>query len=163
TTPFYLYSGPMRHAFRLSVLLALAWPSMAWADAIIKNPGDHPGYRFELEPHGIVGFANFGRPGGVPGIGIEGTVIVVDNGFIKTINNNVGIGFGANFFFDHDVVLAIPIVMQWNFFLESHWSVFGEPGVGLATGNTVVYPIFMAGGRYHFNERIALTLRAGYP
>jgi hypothetical protein len=36
--------------------------------------------------------------------------------------------------------------------------------VGIAAGNrTVAYPIFMAGGRYHFTERIALTMRVGYP
>jgi hypothetical protein len=26
-----------------------------------------------------------------------------------------------------------------------------------------VHPIIMAGGRYHFSENVALTMRVGYP
>jgi hypothetical protein len=156
----------MRHPFRLCLLstLCLAWPSVAWGEqGIIKNPGDHPPYHVEIEPHAIFGFGNFGRDT-VPGLGVEATFIIVENGFIKTINNNVGIGVGVNTFFGPRVVFGIPVVMQWNFFLSTHWSVFGEPGVGIAAGDrAIVYPIFLAGGRYHFTERVALTLRVGYP
>jgi len=131
--------------------------------SIIKNPGDHPVYHVELEPHAIFGFGNFGKDV-VPGVGVQATFIIVQDGFIKTINNNVGIGVGANFFFGNPLVVGIPVVMQWNFFLATHWSVFGEPGVGVAAGNRATfYPIFLAGGRYHFTENIALTMRVGYP
>ena len=155
----------MRHPFRLCLLFALACPSLAQAEeGIIKNPGDHPPYRVELEPHAIFGFGNFFGRDTAPGLGMEATFIIVENGFVKTINNNVGIGVGVNTFFGPRVVFAIPVVMQWNFFLSTHWSVFGEPGIGIAAGDrTVAYPIFLAGGRYHFTERIALTMRVGYP
>jgi hypothetical protein len=58
--------------------------------------------------------------------------------------------------------------MQWNFWLTPHWSVFGEPGLGFALAGKgpapdLLHPILMAGGRYHFNDKIALTLRVGYP
>jgi hypothetical protein len=59
-----------------------------------------------------------------------------------------------------------PVVMQWNFFLTHRWSVFGEPGLGLYWfdyGSVGVTPVFNFGGRFHFNDRVALTLRLGYP
>lgn len=148
--------------------LAVFVPSTASADeSIIKNPGDHPDYRFEAEPHGLVGFGGpFEKGRADVGAGFRGTVIFLDNGFIKSINNSVGVGFGADFFFRHGTVF-IPVVMQWNFWLSTHWSVFGEPGVGFSPnafrGRNVVHPVLMVGGRYHFTEKIALTLRLGYP
>ena len=160
---------PFRTAFSL-VLTALATLA-ASADAhaeesVIKNPGDHPDYKVELEPHGLVGFGgpfDKGRPDF--GAGVRATIVLVDNGFIKSINNSVGIGFGGDVFFKKGTVF-LPVVMQWNFWLSTHWSVFGEPGVGFSPNahkNRFIHPVFMAGARYHFNEKIALTLRIGYP
>jgi len=60
----------------------------------------------------------------------------------------------------------IPVVMQWNFWLHRKWSAFGEPGVALfhrTGGDFGVVPVFSAGGRFHFNDSVALTLRLGYP
>jgi hypothetical protein len=136
-------------------------------ESIIKNPGDHPNYRFEAEPHGLLGYGgpfNHGR--GNLGAGFRGTIIILDNGFIKTINNSVGIGFGGDIFFSHGTFF-IPVVMQWNFWLSTHWSVFGEPGVGFAANpegdRDVFHPTAYLGGRYHFNDRVSLTMRIGYP
>src|SRR3954470_24406210 len=88
---------------------ALLVPSLALADeSIIKNPDDHPLYRFEAEPHGLLGFGGpFEHGRGQLGAGFRGTIIIVDNGFVKSINNSVGIGFGADLFFGHGV-LYIP-------------------------------------------------------
>ncbi len=69
------------------------------------------------------------RATSAPGSG--GTIILLDNGFVKTINNSVGIGFGGDIFFRHGTFF-IPVVMQWNFWLSTHWSVFAEPGIGFA-------------------------------
>ena len=86
----------------------------------------------------------------------------------------------------------VPVVIQWNFFLSTHWSVFGEPGLalhysswgdGCVSGNYVdvgggtryydcgnapsrlgVDPfVLFVGGRYHFTEQVALTMRIGWP
>ena len=65
----------------------------------------------------------------------------------------------------------VPAVMQWNFFLTRKWSVFGEPGLGLFfqardlddSLNVGIFPIFQAGGRYHFSDNFTLTVRLGYP
>ena len=60
----------------------------------------------------------------------------------------------------------VPVVMQWNFWLHRQWSVFGEPGLAVthrSGGDFGVVPVFSAGGRFHINDSIALTLRLGYP
>jgi len=77
--------------------------------------------------------------------------------------------------------LFFPVVMQWNFFVAKKWSVFGEPGLviyhgwfdycagapaGASCGNPTATGVDFAlwvGGRYHFNEHVALVLRVGYP
>ncbi len=85
-----------------------------------------------------------------------------------------GYGCGASYF-------IFPVAMQWNFWLSPRWSVFGEPGLyvyhgvfddycGNLNANDCGYPTrngvdfaFYAGGRFHFNDKIAITLRLGYP
>ncbi len=148
-----------------TVLTWLALGSALWlvtphalADtSIIKNPGDHADYIFEAEPHALVApFDDFR-----PGVGFRGTFNIVDNGFIKSINNSVGIGIGADWTKDH---WRIPIVMQWNFWLSRNWSVFGEPGALVDFGKKPKpHPAIYAGGRFHFTERITLTMRVGHP
>lgn len=76
----------------------------------------------------------------------------------------VGAGGDASYFY-------LPAVLQWNFWLHERWSVFGEPGLGLYLqrrdfdGSTSfgVTPVLHVGGRWHFAERVTLTMRAGYP
>jgi len=133
---------------------------------IIRMPGEHPRYSFEAEPHLLLGWREVGDG---PGVGFRGTIPIVHNGFVSRINNSVGIGFG----FDMDPVrranhFSVPVVMQWNFWLSTHWSVFGEPGAAILFGEgragaKPVLPIIHVGGRLHFTEACALTLRVGYP
>lgn len=157
-----------RLAAALAVAAALGITDHARADElIIKNPGDHPEYTFEAEPHALIGFAGpFSRGHAEIGAGFRGTVVILQNGFIKSINNSVGITFGGDLFFG-STTLFIPVAMQWNFWLSTHWSVFGEPGIGFAPkrdrGLHLLHPVLMAGGRYHFNDKVALTMRIGYP
>jgi hypothetical protein len=133
--------------------------SVALADvSTIKQPGAHPDYVFEAEPHLLVApFDDFR-----PGVGFRGTFEIVHNGFISRINNSVGIGVGADWTKDH---FRLPVVMQWNFWLSRNWSVFGEPGglIDFGKGKTRPHPAFYAGGRFHFTERITLTMRVGHP
>jgi hypothetical protein len=153
-----------------ALVLILAAPAVvtltagrAQADerSIIRNPGDHPKYIFEAEPHLLLGYAGPFEPDGSPGVGFRGTVNITD-GFVKTINNSVGIGFGLDIGTNGNIL--VPIVMQWNFWLSTHWSVFGEPGLAVGSGpHNNVWPAFYGGGRFHFTDRIALTLRIGYP
>jgi hypothetical protein len=177
--------------FRIVVLASLLAPSPALADDTIKHPGDHPQYSVEIEPHLDLGLFNGFY--GATGIGVGGrfTIPIVDNGFVKTINNSVGIGFGADWlhysscFYTGFVggcsanYLIFPVVMQWNFFVAQSWSVFGEPGLAIYKGfynacdpafrdchepaGFGVLPAVYVGGRYYFSEHLALTMRVGYP
>lgn len=156
--------------FGFSAILAFSGTVAAPAQAdesIIKNPGDHPDYTFEAEPHGLIGFGGPFRGGQLElGAGFRGTVVIVQNGFVKTINNSVGITFGGDLFFRSTTVL-VPVAMQWNFWLSTHWSVFAEPGASFALNHApdrdLLGPILMLGGRYHFNDKVSLTMRVGFP
>ncbi|HMJ13374.1 MAG TPA: hypothetical protein VK524_18270, partial [Polyangiaceae bacterium] len=186
-------------ALALAVGAILAPARVADADTLlIKRPGAHPTYRFEAEPHVLLGFVDAPGPanGNGAGLGFRGTIELVDNGFISQINNTIGIGFGLDwvrygdggrrcvrvrggpceFFDDDDGVdyLILPVVMQWNFWLSRNWSVFGEPGIALRfydddndrtddDGLNLDPFVFYAGGRWHFSDYAALTLRVGYP
>jgi hypothetical protein len=117
------------------------------------------------------------------GPGFRGTIVLVDNGFISSINNSVGLGFGLDWIFyghhchgpsndhrcDTNSEAIVPVVLQWNFWLHPHWSVFGEPGVAFhfrgGNGHHADFDWFTvyAGGRYHISENFALTMRVGAP
>jgi hypothetical protein len=180
----------MRHASAVTVLaVAMAvTPAIASADATIKQPGDHPDYRVEIEPHGILGWPGFYNYDvyGVFGFGggARFSLPLCKNCFIPRINNNVAISFGADFAFFPlgnafgytPAFLYLPVAMQWNFFVHKKWSVGPELGFSPVIGvfydynncagnchNWGVYPLFEAVARYHFNDRVSLTLRGGFP
>ncbi len=163
----------------------------ARADDTIKRPGDHPIYSVELEPHGLLGvYTPYAHSDSGFGIGGRFSIPIVTNGFVPTINNSVAISFGVDwihydgcFFAGNCSVdyLHFPIVMQWNFFVARRWSVFGEPGLAIYHGffsdcpiaatnfacntptSTGIEPAFFIGGRYHFADGAALTMRIGFP
>lgn len=176
-------------------LCLLAAP--ASAQSTIRHPGQRPHYHFEAEPHGLLGaFDPPGWPQGTGlGLGFRGTVEIVPNGFVRTINNSVGISFGLDWVhYPHGELSGVctrftggpngtricteinggngrdlfylPVAMHWNFWLARSWSVFAEPGLlpYLHDGRLRFSPFtFYAGGRYHFSDRVSLTMRIGYP
>jgi len=159
----------------------------AEAAGIVKQPNAHPSYDFEAEPHLVLGWLDPPGDGDGDGygFGFRGTFELVDPGFIKSINNTVGLGIGLDWAqYDHrhcrrtpdrtlicdddgEGYIWIPIVMQWNFFLHDQWSVFGEPGGAIRVdgpGDDHIDPfILYLGGRWHFSDSATLTMRAGYP
>ena len=133
---------------------------------LIEHPGDHPSYNVELEPHVNLGYGLLDT--GYIGAGFRASIKILDPGPIKTINDTFAITFGG------DVLSAkngrpyfwVPVAVQWNFFFTKSWSAFGEGGVVLGLQDQVktrFQPVVGVGGRYHINERFALTLRLGYP
>jgi len=200
---------PNRCACRAGVAVATAailmlLPATALADRLmIKRPGAHPDYHLELEPHlniGLIDPPGIGSGKGL-GAGLRATIEVVDNGFVGTINNTIGVGFGLDFVHhpidERDYVcidsgpqpgdqgddvcletagqdganyLVVPVVMQWNFWLSEQWSVFGEPALlayvvdygGRESDFALDAGIYL-GGRWHFADFAALTMRVGYP
>lgn len=175
-------------------LLFLARPAAA-DTLIIKRDRDHPRYFFEAEPHMLVGALN--PPGPAQdlgfGVGFRGTIKLINEGFIKHLNDSIGIGFGFDWVhYAHGVqrcdrtllggpnnqpqcyagsyspvsYFYIPVVMQWDFWISRHWSVFGEPGAAfriVSPGTNRFDPVAYVGGRWHFSDSVALTLRVGYP
>ena len=145
-----------RAALKISVtaalLLGLGLPSVAQAQSIIKQPGNHANYTVEIEPHLAFQWADrFGNNSGF-GPGARVNIPFVHNGPISTINNSMGITFGMDLTFgnggpgwcygryDRDrwrddcsvTEFWLPVAMQWNFYLTKVISVFGEPGFAIA-------------------------------
>jgi len=130
------------------VLGILAVPALASAQ--IKQPGAHPQYSAELEPHLILQWNESCQNEGF-GPGFRATIPFLDNGPIPRINNNMGISFGLDWahssvnsncrayyrngaYYGNGYtadVWSIPVVVQWNFFLVPKVSVFGEAGLVL--------------------------------
>jgi hypothetical protein len=141
--------------FSVVTAMALGIAGPARADDTIKRPGDHPHYTVEIEPHGILGW---GAQWYGTGLGLGGRVSInlTHDGFIKTINNSVAIGFGLDWvhysatgcyyapgfpgncygygYWPSADFLQFPIVMQWNFYVAQRWSVFAEPGLYIYHG-----------------------------
>jgi hypothetical protein len=174
-----------------AIAFAISASRAARADETIRQVGDHPNYTFEIEPHLDLAWLGYdfyaaGAEVGL-GLGARATIIIVQNGFIPTINNTVGIGFGGDlFYFGGGCAgnacpglwsLYFPVVMQWNFYVAQRFSVFGEPGLslnyaffdnnacgrGVCGANFFPEPVLEVGGRYHINQHLALTGRIGYP
>lgn len=112
------------------------------ASAQIKQPGAHPIYSVELEPHLALQHDRDWRADDDGwGPGLRATIPFLQNGPIPKINNSMGIGFGLDWLmFDNcdgpgrvdncDVKqMWFPVVLQWNFFFTPIVSVFGEPGL----------------------------------
>jgi len=162
-------------------LVTLA-PALVKAESIVKQPGNHYRYAVEFEPHLLLGWANIDTNDPFPhridfnhnagfGPGLRLSIPLVDNGFVKTINNNVALGVGVDWahYGPNSNVLWVPIVMQWNFFLTDVVTVFGEPGGAIRTvsrnNNTDIHieGVLQLGAKFMFSRNVGLTLRAGYP
>jgi hypothetical protein len=175
-------------AFGSAIVAAIVAARDAHADDTIKHPGDHPIYSVEAEPHLALGWDNIYASGGY-GVGGRFSIPVVHNGFVDSINNSVAVSFGMDLL--HYEACAFqglgcsanyvyfPVAMQWNFFVAQRWSVFGEPGLFVFHGFiddclpgtrdcqrpnvNGIRPALWLGGRYHFSEKVSLTMRIGWP
>ena len=162
--------------------IALLLAPEAHAETVIKQPNAHPAYRAELEPHldilpwhrnyGYGYGRGYNGVGDVEfGAGFRASIEIADPAFIPKLNNTVAISFGIDFsncrYCRQDFSFWSPIELQWNFFLTDKWSVFGEGGFMLHSYGffSDTYGDFTVGvgGRFHFNDKVALTMRVGYP
>ncbi|AUX24424.1 hypothetical protein SOCEGT47_049610 [Sorangium cellulosum] len=78
--------------------LTIGWVEVGAAQMTIRRPGDRPDYKVELEPHLLIApFEPLGPGVGTGvGAGFRATIDIVPEGFIKRINDSVGIGFGID-------------------------------------------------------------------
>jgi hypothetical protein len=129
------------------------------------------------------------------GIGVRGSFLVAPQGFLSAINDSVAIGVGLDLLHYDNAdprfgrclrmtpgpagtsictevsgtggtnYAFIPVVMQWSFWLNQYWSVFGEPGLNVfvANGGSGATPAFYVGGRLRVSQAVTLTLRIGWP
>ena len=79
----------------IALMAALTAKEARAQESIIKRPGDHPNYSIEIERH-LLAALFLTRAGDGVGLGGRFTIPIVKNGFISSINNNVGIGFGLD-------------------------------------------------------------------
>lgn len=123
------------------------------------------------------------------GAGFRVDIPIVPNGFLRNDRDDFALSPGMDIQFfdfrrdhhrararDHDdrdlaKVLLIPqLAAQWNIYFPRHgWSIFPEAGIAVVVGdwegrhNVHVDPLGAFGARKHFNSRIALVMRAGWP
>jgi hypothetical protein len=129
------------------------------ARAQIKEPGRHPRYAVELEPHFLAQWSGpFWGDAGI-GAGVRASIPIVDNGPVTSINDSLAIGFGFDWAHFGNACwdwgpwrppgparprpadwqryectgnsFWFPVVAQWNFFFTKVVSVFGELGLGI--------------------------------
>lgn len=163
-----------------AAVTALVAPAGEASAQTIKTPNGHPAYRAELEPHLTLAMFNRGlwrygsgrRGWGDPGVGagFRASIEIADPAFIKKLNNTVAITFGADlttcdWCYRDNAQLYLPVGLQWNFFFSKEWSAFGEAGLVGRSDFDGFRPDLMlaAGGRYFFDDTVALTARVGYP
>lgn len=175
----------MACAFALALLSA---PTDASAENLIKRPGAHNRYAFELEPQLVYRFSTpyydnyygnnwnggyYGYNTDGIGVGVRASIPIMHNGPIDTINNNIAISFGGALTWhgmpgDDAVVLNIPVAFQWNFYFTDIISVLGEAGINTPltfwNGRTRfnVEPLFQGGGRFQFGK-VGVLVRVGFP
>lgn len=167
-------------------LLPTALLATAQADHDIDTPftGTRP---LQLDVHagftwyglGFAGGARFGIP-------------ILHNGFIPSLDNAVYLNFGVDayaigwsgcrgrgcttFANEYGFALGFPITLHWEFYFNDSWSAFAELGFQIFLPPSLFYGdywdpgdhigmwvIAAAGGSYHFNEAVAITLRLGNP
>jgi hypothetical protein len=165
---------------------------IAWADVVVHVEAPPPArdeaaaYPFELEPHFTFGPENvYGNAGF--GAGLRAGLPLL-TGHLGEVPDNLALSVGGdmvhydNCFYSGDCganYLLVPVAAQWNVFVARQFSVFGEAGlymykgwfagcgpddVGCSTPSEFgVLPTIAIGGRFHFADMAALTLRLGYP
>lgn len=163
---------PLALALAAAVTCLVSAPSEAHAENLIKRPGAHNHYKFELEPHLGFWWGWGNRDDADFGPGIRASIPFMHNGPIDTINNNIGISFGLDTYFanagNNDfVIISSPVAFQWNFYFTDVISVLGEAGLvmNIATegnDNFDLDPLFQGGGRFQWG-RIGVLVRVGYP
>jgi hypothetical protein len=201
-----MLSRAFKVALSFAALVFFCLPSEAHAQSIIRQPGNHPDYAFELEPHLAFQWADRAGLDDGFGAGVRFNIPFMHNGPIPTINNNIGITFGLDVTFGgggngwcygrydqrfwingescHVTEFWLPVAAQWNFFLTKVISVFGEPGLAIVHRRTSyryycdgnagalcdngystndLEPVFSAGGRFMFSDKVGATVRIGVP
>ena len=126
----------------------LGLSSAAMAETVIRRPGQHPQYGFEIEPHLAIDWIDSHWTGEGIGPGIHFAIPIMHQGPITSINNNMAIKFGADLTFGNgcywgrypnyysrnycdSTSLMLPVALQWNFYVTDIIVPFGEVGMAI--------------------------------
>jgi hypothetical protein len=124
---------------------------------------------FRLELH--LAFNWYGGIGG----GVRLEFPLAPRGILVEVDDEIALSFGAEVFYFYTpgflgAGVSPLVALQWNFYVANTFSVFPEVGVAFLFGpgrdrywGTFVAPFFGFGGRFHFTDRNALVVRAGWP
>lgn len=165
------------------------------AEVVIERPGQHRRYAVEIEPQLVLRYSSpyrrnwyngrgpgdyYWRSSAGFGPGLRVAIPFMHQGPIKTINNNIGISFGASTTFHgcycdagyRSTVFNIPVAFQWNFYFTEIFSAIGEVGLNSAIAfysdavgqNTQFFmdPLFQLGARAQFGV-VGIVARVGWP
>lgn len=156
-----------RAVFSALFLVSVTWGSPAKAENLIKRPGAHNHYAFEIEPH--LNLYGYHGSKATIGPGVRVSIPFMHNGPLDNINNNMAISFGMDTYFPSGGYgVALPVAAQWNFYFTDIISVLGEVGIVANFGNfpgftvNVLEPYIQGGGRFQFGK-VGVLVRAGYP
>lgn len=164
------------------VMLLVAAPQEAQAENLIKQPGAHNRYSFELEPRIGLYYGGYGwrgryrdrdrfyccGPAAAFGPGVHASIPFMHNGPIDSINNNIAINFGIDTYFPGGTaIISLPAAFQWNFYFTDIISVLGEVGFvsNIWTGYGGFFemdPLIQGGGRFQFGK-VGVIVRVGWP
>jgi hypothetical protein len=109
------------------------------------------------------------------GVGVRVDIPVIDDGLVEGPDDALFLTLGAEVAYVYwsmfEGFAVYPLLaFQWNFYLDSEWSLFPEIGVTLLFGSnreewfpSFVAPVAAFGVRYHFAQRNAVFVRAGWP
>jgi len=166
----------------------VASPSVAFAQReVTLEPLREPtAYPIEVEPHFTFGAGDVYGPTGFGAGARLGVPLAV--GHLGRVPQNLALSFGGDLLhydycyygsFCSANYLMVPVAAQWNLGVARPLSVFLEGGAFLYRGwfdecgpgnagcaappDLGLLPTVAVGGRVHFSNDVALTLRFGYP
>lgn len=178
-------SGRLARSLALAaslVFASLVSASAVQADHRIGTPytGTRP---LQLDIYGGFTWHGFGFAGGAR-LGIP-----LVNNPIPSLDNALYLNFGFDFYFtrvrgcggvacadEFSPGFGIPVSVHWEFYFDDTWSAFAELGVNIFIPpgflryndwywgeNASAWVLAQVGGRLHFSEAFALTVRVGNP
>ncbi len=128
---------------------------------------DHDALRFDA--HVMVGYY------AEVGLGVRLDIPVVSRGLIDGVDDDLSVTVGAEVMYIYwsgfEGIGVYPMLgLQWNFYISESWSIFVEFGATLLFSSnrdqwtdSFIWPHAMLGARWHFSERNAIFVRAGWP
>lgn len=169
----------MKTIVRTALACFLVCSSLALADG--DDQAHRPGFLLDsssqsrpllLSVHGVLPYGHFGYGGFPLGVGASLYIPLVRDGFIRPVNDEFGLDFGADaiFFTGSRNVFAlwVPVSVLWTFHFTDTFAAYVKAGVALRfwPGDALpLYPDFVGaiGLNWMFARSVGLRVEAGYP